>query len=158
MWRWLDMRNETVEFGHWHTACFMHPTQKNFVSISGISTQSGKVAESSIFHISTSKCFRKKIRDWKLCHFWMKGISGDQIWVNLHSPEQQFISLTFTEVLESWEASIKIIFISCLRQSSRRLCGWQNGTQSILMQKNKQTQINIVKCHSMILLFLNTFF
>lgn len=35
--------------------------------------------------------------------------------INLHSPVQQLISLTLTELLEAWEAPIEIILISGLR-------------------------------------------
>lgn len=43
--------------------------------------------------------------------------------INLHSPVQQLISLTLTELLEAWEAPIEIILISSLRQGGRRFGG-----------------------------------
>lgn len=43
--------------------------------------------------------------------------------INLHSPVQQLISLTLTELLKAWEATIEIILISDLRQGGRRFGG-----------------------------------
>lgn len=64
----------------------------------------------------------------KVCQFELgKGADVHQVKsqteITLHSPVQQLISLTLTELLEAWEAPIEIILISGLRQGGRRFGG-----------------------------------